>query len=430
MTDKHLIKLLLDEVERKLGWKDSSSWTNSSFLRLESIIFEKTATSISHQTLKRLFGKVKYKQNYSPQLATKDALSIFLGYQDWNDFVRIHDRAEKKQNNFSLLHWLAKNKKIVILCLTLLIILVGFSGIFIIKSVNKNAFVFYAENASGVIPHTVSFHYDISKIRGHDVFIDFDQKEIEDTSKFEKLNKDRNLINHCFDAPGFFNVRLIVDGDVCSSAKVHVLSENWNSYYFEDDNFSLRKFNFGLERNVDDCVKDGLLYISPEILTEKGIRRNTVYYIEHMLFKEFPVSADSCEMEVKYINTPEMGGISCYDVEFRLIGENGLVSVMLVQQGCYRWSEVTVGDMHLNGKFNDLIKLSADMSTWNVLKIEIKDYNALFMNGLDTIFSTKYNQPIGKIKGIRFVTKGSGAFDYVKLLNTQRTLKFEDHFEN
>ncbi len=72
------------------------------------------------------------------------------------------------------------------------------------------------------------------------------------------------------------------------------------------------------------------------------------------------------------MNSPKMRGISCYDVEFRLIGENGLASVMLVQKGCYRLP--------------------------------------------------------GMIKGIRFVTKGSGAFDYVRLIDNQGELLFDDNF--
>ncbi len=113
-----------------------------------------------------------------------------------------------------------------------------------------------------------------------------------------------------------------------------------------------------------------------------------------------------------------------------LLEKNGLVSVMLVQKGCYRWSEVTVGEVHLNGKYNDLTSLSSDMTSWNILKIKTNDNKAMIINGHDTIFSCTYNNPIGMIKGIRFVTKGSGSFDYVKLFNTHGNLKFEDNYEN
>ena len=125
-----------------------------------------------------------------------------------------------------------------------------------------------------------------------------------------------------------------------------------------------------------------------------------------------------------------MGGISCYDEEFRIVGENGIASVMLVQKGCYRWSEIIIGEKHLNGKYDNLSSLSADMSAWNVLKISIKNNKASIINGADTIFTCHYNQLLGQIKGIRFVTKGSGAFDYVRLFNIQGELLFNDNFDN
>jgi hypothetical protein len=147
---------------------------------------------------------------------------------------------------------------------------------------------------------------------------------------------------------------------------------------------------------------------------------NDLYYIDEI----------EREIEVKYKNSPSDGGISCYDVEFRIIGENGLVSVMLVQKGCYRWSEVTVAEVHQNGKFNDLSKLSADLSVWNTVRILNQNNTTKILNGKDTIFSCNYTQAIGIIKGIRLVTKGSGAFDYVKLRDDKGNLKFEDNFSN
>jgi hypothetical protein len=64
------------------------------------------------------------------------------------------------------------------------------------------------------------------------------------------------------------------------------------------------------------------------------------------------------------------------------------------------------------------------------MKIVIKGNEASFINNSDTIYTTKYNQLLGMIKGIRFVTKGSGAFDYVRLYNNHGELLFDDDFGN
>jgi hypothetical protein len=225
-------------------------------------------------------------------------------------------------------------------------------------------------------------------------------------------------------------VKLSSRGKEVASTKVHVLSDGWSSYYFNNDNFIQRKFVFGLENRVQRAGNTGMLYISPSELNSKGFNGNTVYYLEHLLYSDFRVSADSCLFEVRYRNSSEIGGISCYDVEFRIIGENGLASVILVQKGCYRWSELTIGEKQLNGKFNDLSFLSADLSSWNTMKILTSDNKVFMINNSDTIFSTSYTQLLGQVKGIRLVTKGSGAFDYLKLFNKSGALVFDDNFGN
>lgn len=429
MNDRYYINIIIHRIEKKLNWKKISLWTDNEYKKLSSLIYDDTTISISPQTLKRLFGKVKYKDVYTTQPATKDALARFLNYTDWDSFVLDQSHSIHKVTSFLRKRGFANFRNITLLLLLVLVLLV-FISLFIVVDFKSKTISFYAENVTGITPHTVSFHYNISNFKNKDVYIDFDQNEIEDRSRVEVLDKRRTLINHCYETSGFFNVTVSSNGHILASTKIHALSEGWNSYCFNDDNFSLRKFVFGLEKRVRDVENDGLLYISPRELNNQGFNGNTVYYLKHQLYKDFNVSADSCILEVRYNNSSEIGGISCYDTEFRIIGENGLASVMLVQKGCYRWSEIIVGEKHLNGKYDNLSSLSADMSAWNVLKISIKNNKASIINGADTIFTCHYNQLLGQIKGIRFVTKGSGAFDYVRLFNIQGELLFNDNFDN
>ena len=64
------------------------------------------------------------------------------------------------------------------------------------------------------------------------------------------------------------------------------------------------------------------------------------------------------------------------------------------------------------------------------MKIVLENKSARIINNGDTIFSCQYNQLLGQIKGIRFETKGSGAFDYVRLSNSSGKQLFVDNFNN
>jgi hypothetical protein len=298
------------------------------------------------------------------------------------------------------------------------------------KSLKNKEVVFHAENITGLAPHTVSIHLNLSNLGNKDVYIDFDQNEEEDPSGREQLDKNITLINHCFESPGYFNVKLISKDKLLASAKVHVLSEGWSSYYFNNDNFILRKFVFGLENKVQETENNGMLYISPAELSRQGFNGNTVYYLEYLLYRDFNVSADSCTLQVRYKNSSDIGGISCYDAEFRIICENGLASVIFVQRGCYRWSEIIISEKYLNGKYNDLSFLKADLSSWNMLKILINHRNAFIINNADTVFKTPYERNLGQIMGIRLLTKGSGTFDFVRLYNSLGELCYDDEFSD
>ncbi|WPV01523.1 hypothetical protein SNE26_07025 [Mucilaginibacter sp. cycad4] len=51
-----LITELIKQYEAFTGWGDSGSWKNQDFINLSEKIREKTGASISHVTLKRIWG--------------------------------------------------------------------------------------------------------------------------------------------------------------------------------------------------------------------------------------------------------------------------------------------------------------------------------------------------------------------------------------
>jgi hypothetical protein len=87
-TDATLISHIIRLFEEKTGWGDSAAWTNQDFLRLSDLIRENTGITLSHVTLKRVWGKVKYDS--LPNTHTLNTLVRFLGYDSWRDFSVRH----------------------------------------------------------------------------------------------------------------------------------------------------------------------------------------------------------------------------------------------------------------------------------------------------------------------------------------------------
>lgn len=70
--------------EEKTGWGDSDQWNNQDFMDLSIMIHEQTGIALSHVTLKRIWGRVRYES--LPHTKTLNTLVQFLGYRNWREF--------------------------------------------------------------------------------------------------------------------------------------------------------------------------------------------------------------------------------------------------------------------------------------------------------------------------------------------------------
>ena len=82
--DQNLIRQLKRLFEEKTGWGDSDSWNNQDFLELSGMIFDQTGIALSHVTLKRIWGKVRYES--LPHTSTLNAIVQFIGFRCWREF--------------------------------------------------------------------------------------------------------------------------------------------------------------------------------------------------------------------------------------------------------------------------------------------------------------------------------------------------------
>jgi hypothetical protein len=82
--DQGLIQQVKRLYEEKTGWGDSDLWNNQDFLELSEMIFDQTGVALSHVTLKRIWGKVRYES--LPRTNTLNTIVQFLGYWNWREF--------------------------------------------------------------------------------------------------------------------------------------------------------------------------------------------------------------------------------------------------------------------------------------------------------------------------------------------------------
>ncbi len=423
MNDRAGLVLCLQKIEEKIDWRPSEDWTDYDFRLLKKEIHSCSGISISTHTLKRLFGKIKYKANYSPQHATKDALANFIGFDSWEEFLRSSDEEVEQISNGSKNPGNKPRKKILISDRKNLVRLISIPAgiiavaavIFLIYNTRTPNVPFSLEHATGTIPHTVTFRYDISKVRSKQIMIDFDFIHPNLGGDFILMDKNRTLLNHTYQIPGLYHPRLVINNQPVDSGLVVAQSDGWVAFY-HGMGISDR---FWMDNMVQNPKYEYFMTLPRSELSRLGFDTTDIYYTTHRNIRDYQLSADDFRLEARFKNGPENGGISCYDTHFIVVGEHSESYVWMMEENCHQFCELKFGENHYEGETSDLSFLSRDLTEWSHLVMEVREKNAsVYFNDVK-LYEEAYTRSSGEIKGLEIRFKGSGMIDYLLLTSPE-----------
>lgn len=450
MNESDFLKLSVEQLVEQEAQGLPDQWTDRDFKCLSERVSQKTGIYISKNTLKNIIRKAGKTPKYNPQQATKDALACFLGYQDWDDFKQkqkpVEPLAEKKALGKKQSWWLWVFGA------------AGFAGLLLLiwwhtdqnkpaaeEDTLKNSpvydYTFEAHDTVGLAPHTVTFTYDISNLQTDSVFLDHNYEHHRMGYQQVRLDPDKHRINHCYQLPNYYLARLYIDGHILEKKHILVKSDDWIGMV--SDRFSQTMENkpalkhpefkhlvFSLYDVFQQPIVDsGMLYISPDTVAKLDINPR-FYWTEFRNIQDFACLGDACTFEVRFRNSAQYGGISCFDSQFILQGDSGYIKLTLVEPGCYRFANAVIGKTLLSGEVDDLSSFQHDLSRWNTLKIKTSpDTVCLYLN--DKLFwKQEQTQPLSWLKGMVISFKGSGAIDHVRLSNAQGKAIYDNDFSS
>jgi hypothetical protein len=243
MPFDELIETLKQQYETETGWGDSRGWTNQDFINLSERIHQRTGVTLSHVTLKRIWGKVKYDS--LPNTYTLDTLAHFIGFSNWRGFVTAHQK--NGNTNVAILEDVIvnpepglapapkpvladkpTNKRIWQITAGVALI----TGIVITYlSINKNPppivdsdYTFSSKKVvTQGLPNSVIFNYDASKAPGDSVIIQQSwDKELR--QKVSKLDKQHTSIYYY---PDYYRAKLIVNNKIVKQHDLLIKSNGW-----------------------------------------------------------------------------------------------------------------------------------------------------------------------------------------------------------
>jgi hypothetical protein len=445
LTDENLIRQVIKLYEEKTGWGDSTQWSNQDFLQLSELIREQTTVTISHVTLKRIWGKVKYES--LPNTHTLNTLVQFLGYENWRDFSvkqaestsaptpsavetvlhaagpGVQQPGADAQHPKDATEVLRRREKwmrraawaAVPVALVFLILLFLHAQQ---PSPQAQDYVFNSKKTVSVgLPNSVIFNYDASRSPDDSVVI----QQSWDTTRRVKVPKNARQYTSIYYYPDFYHATLQVHGKVVKTHNLLIESDGWLPIVEQDP--------VPVYFTKADAIVDGKMQLTVDQIKQKNIpmqpKPPTVLFSNVRDFGE--IYSDNFTFETSLRDDYSEGSSACQDTRIYLLCEGTAIWVPLSAKGCVSRSDLFFTYFYTSGTREDLSNFGVDFSKYVKLRIESDSGRARILINDKLAYTVPRHIIRSKIIGIDFQFQGTGSVDYVSLGNGK--VSYKDDFD-
>lgn len=425
-------------IESRMGWGNSDQWTNQDFLALSEKIREQTGVTLSHVTLKRIWGKVRYDSLPNPH--TLDTLARFAGYANWRDLKlsvpvspsltagspgSLPSPTGSGTPGTTRRPPLARKRLLLIAGIfSLLIVLVCIialrpkkerrSGI---VDLNPADYSFSSKKVvmSG-IPNSVIFDYDASRAPEDSVII----QQSWDKNLRTKVAKAGHQHTSIYYYPDFYYAKLIVNGRIIKQQDLFIQSDGWLPLVVQSP--------VPVYFKKEEAIADGKMSLAPAQLLAKNIHLQpkppNVLYANVRDFGE--IYSDDFVFETSLKNDYAEGAAICQQSKIYLLCEGTAIWIPLCAKGCVSDIDLLFTGVYSSGKTQDLSSFGVDLSNYNRIRIESQKGIARVLINDKPVYTIDHGILHSRIIGIEFQFQGTGTVDYVRLSNGK--IRYDDEF--
>ena len=447
-TDENLIGQVKKMFEEKTGWGNSDSWTNQDFLQLSELIRDETGIALSHVTLKRVWGKVKYDS--LPNTHTLNTLAQYLGYDNWRDLAARHPppqlHPEVTQNSpgvsrhspesaqhppeTDLRHtngkpdnpgdphnpdnppapyrhrpfrriWLGA--PILVAILAILLFLHGQQ-----PPPQPQDYIFNSKKVvSAGLPNSVIFDYDASRAPDDSVII----QQSWDTTRRVKVPKSGHQYTSIYYYPDFYHATLRVRDQVVKTHSLLIQSNGWLPLIEQDP--------VPVYFKKEEAIHDGRISLSLDQIRNKNIPLQpsapTVMFSNVRDFGE--IYSDHFTFETAVRNDYAEGSNACQMTRIYLLCEGTAIWIPLCAKGCISTTDLYFTYFYTSGRREDLSNFGVDFTSYVKLRIESDSGRAKIFVDNRLAYTVPRHIRHSRIIGIDYRFQGTGSVDYVYLSN-------------
>ncbi|MCB9281180.1 MAG: hypothetical protein H6562_19995 [Lewinellaceae bacterium] len=401
---KEQIRSCLSAIEQKLDWGSPARWQNRDFEHLSDQIFRETGVRLSHTTLKRVWGRVRYTA--SPSMATLDTLARFAGYPHWRDFTcRFSADPHSRKNEpptdvrpaagkLSALRWPAA-----------LLGLTGIGFLFIFGLGKTPAPLVYSDIAFSSdpltqgLPNTVVFHYDAAHSNADSVFI---QQSWNDRLRF-RVDKNGHTYASTYYYPGYFRAKLVLNDSIVREHDLYIRSGGWLGTVERD----------GLPLYYPESVletREGIAF-SAHQLAEAGFDtllsapRTGLNYVEDL----GELSALDFAFDTEFRSDFSRGDGVCQFVHVLIRCSKGVYIIPFSIPGCVGELGLILDEREIGGRTHDLSGFGVDFSDWVHLQLKVRDGRVIAVVNGKPAYTADLTSDPGKVVGVTYRFQGAYA---------------------
>ncbi|MEO9964960.1 MAG: hypothetical protein ABJF11_04180 [Reichenbachiella sp.] len=404
------------EIESVLNWGPSAQWENQEFEELSHAIFKKTGVNLSHTTLKRVWGKVKYDNR--PSISTLDALVNFLDYSSWSAFKRAKENVKSATSKSIISSDMVRSRRFALSLV--LVILVSFGSWYIITSnittspqLGENL-KFEAKYSSFGLPNTVIFSFDASGLSAEECVI----QQSWDRTKRIPVTTDQKKATSVYYYPGYFRSKFVADEIVLKEADVYIETQGWQA--------TINTEPLPVYLSDKDLIKTNHLRLSENGLKHLGRHYKPVSF--HYYKREENILGSDFEFEtaIRYAMANRVS--ACKYAKVVLHFSEGVFLIPLVIPGCVGEANLIVMDNFISGKSNDLSAFGVSLQDWQKINVSATDNRLSIDLAGQPIYTASFKMDPGHLVGISYQFDGAGEIDYLRLSNGNTTWEFDESY--
>ncbi|TKG94261.1 hypothetical protein EYV94_13335 [Puteibacter caeruleilacunae] len=397
---------ILKATEKKFNRGTAENWKNKDFEDLSFVIKQKAKILISPATLKRMYGKVKTRENYLPQDSTIEALIVYAEYSQ-NESTEL-----KKTPQF-------KKWYLVAFAIPFLIwgIIVVWNNLDFSENLQGQLTL---EKVEGNGPATAFFKYSVPESKDS-IFLDFD-----DATWLRHAVGTNRHISHFYGSPGYFNARLKTrEKRISDNVKVLVPTKGWQALanYFGEE-YVDRYYPVPFHENVEN----GVFHATRKNLASLGMDSTKIVVVRLDNYRRTEKSGDAFTLKTRFMNSSFWPAVRCFSVHFKVQGTQGSIMFKFVGEGCSHHAEYRMGEKHATGGTSDLTQFAIDLYSWSDVTIKNANKEIVVEHNGNEIFKGKYTRSIGKIVGSTIYFHGSGTVDYINVIDEDGKNLFTEMF--